>query len=210
MSFSGFMRILYIMCYRMTDASLQGKYVPQQYLHPIDLVSCTPAMASSRSFDTICRQMTSAFSILEKDFEILDRDGDKFIEYTDLSATYSDLIHEDRHSSISQLHKAFTQVDADRSNTLNFREYLVFAFTLVQEGAYKEVVRVATDSCQVKKLLIDLLSLYRYVGCMFPSTFPMIQYVYELCCTLCKDCCMASVYSGTLLHDLGLQWNIVA
>jgi hypothetical protein len=161
-NFPGFMEILYFVCNCMPGASLQGSYLPPcANLGPQVFVPAT--IVQEVTFETKWQQVHDAYSVFEADFALLDRDSDNLIQYKDLSETYFDLVYEDKHSSFSRLHKAFFQVDLDHSNSLNFREYLLFAFTLSQEGAYREVVRVAQDACKVKNFLLDVLTFYRHV-----------------------------------------------
>jgi hypothetical protein len=148
----------------MPGSSLKGSYLPHQYI-PTSLVSpqayADMLNKAENTYESVCAQISSAYTVLERDFSTLDKNQDSFIEYVDLSEAYSHMVNEDKYESVSRLHRAFLQVDLDRSNTLDFREYLLFAFTLVQEGAYRDVVCQASDAATVKKFLMKILALYK-------------------------------------------------
>jgi hypothetical protein len=53
------------------------------------------------------------------------------------------------------------QVDLDRSNTLDFYEFIYLSFMMTQNGAYHDMVEQSTGATHVKKAFIDIHSYYR-------------------------------------------------
>jgi hypothetical protein len=154
MSFSAYMQVLYILCYRMPGSQLKGTYLPKP--------ENTPAEGET-FMDTILQQIYDAFTIFETDFKGLDKNRDNLVEYTDLSEAYYGMGKADRFVSLSRLQRAFAMVDLNDSKNLDFYEYMLFSFVLVQEGSYNEVVPQTADAAKIKRFLMDIYMHYGYV-----------------------------------------------
>ena len=105
------------------------------------------------------QQLRSAFQTMETDFKRFDRQGDGLVDYAEITNGIPPMDSQMRLNVLSKLHSAFLLVDADRSGSLNFYEYMYLCFYLTDSGCYNMLVN-SQNSAVVKKTFLELKKAY--------------------------------------------------
>jgi len=157
LKFPSFMHLLYdIMC-KYPNSTLLGTYSSLQNKTMND-----PLVRGTGEQSVLWQQLVVAFKVLEDDFNRFDTNGDKLVDKTEITAGIPvTRLGADKVNIISRLEFAFSQVDLDRSNTLDFYEFIYLSFMMTQNGAYHDMVEQSTGATHVKKAFIDIHSFYR-------------------------------------------------
>ena len=157
LKFPSFMHLLYDVMCKYPGSTLQGTYSKAQ----TKLLSQAAAHATGEQ-SALWKQLREAFLVLQQDFNRFDANGDKLVDKTEITAGIPvTKIGADKVNIISRLEFAFSQVDLDHSNTLDFYEFVYLSFMMTQNGAYHDMVEQSTGATAVKRAFIDIHSYYR-------------------------------------------------
>mmetsp|Transcript_63233 Transcript_63233/g.144825 ORF Transcript_63233/g.144825 Transcript_63233/m.144825 type:complete len:720 (-) Transcript_63233:37-2196(-) len=153
LSFSRFMYLLYDVMYKYPGSTLAGTY------------GRTVAKAvggGTGEQSQLWVELKEAFTTLDEDFCRFDANGDRLVDYTEITngipvtrAGY------DKVDILSRLQYAYSQVDLDKSGTLDFYEFMYLTFMMTQNGAYHDLVTESKGSRMVKRCFINIHQHYR-------------------------------------------------
>ena len=126
LKFPSFMHLLYDVMCKYPGSTLQGTYSKAQ----TKLLSQAAAHATGEQ-SALWKQLREAFLVLQQDFNRFDANGDKLVDKTEITAGIPvTKIGADKVNIISRLEFAFSQVDLDHSNTLDFYEFVYLSFMI--------------------------------------------------------------------------------
>ena len=143
------MHLIYLVLSQMPASTLVGRYAKLPKIgSPVD--------------GKLWSQLQAAFKVIEIDFIGFDKDGDRCVDYKEITMCVpASRPGYDRLDILSRLQNHFNSVDIDGDRTLDFYEFCYLGFMMTQDGAYGDFVEFSKDSCVVKKCFVDLHSFYR-------------------------------------------------
>jgi Ca2+-binding EF-hand superfamily protein len=148
LKFAHFMHLIYLVLTKMPGNTLKGKYAKLEAFSSYD--------------GRLWSQLQEAFKVLEHDFIRFDADGDRCVDYQEITKCVpASRAGYDRLDVLSRLQYHFQQVDIDGDRTLDFYEFCYLGFMMTQDGAYGDMVNFSTNAKAVKKTFIDIHSFYR-------------------------------------------------
>jgi len=157
LSFPRFMHLLYEVMYKCPNSAIEGKYSKVGKMQTFDV---QPGATGAES--AMWKEMMAAFRILEEDFTRFDLDGDQLVDYTEITAGIPPTrVGQDKVDILSRLEYAYSQVDLDRSGTLDYYEFMYLSFMMTQNGAYHDLVEESKGSKAVKKCFINIHTYYK-------------------------------------------------
>jgi len=154
LNFPKFMFLLYQVSCKMPGSTIKGAYSAKP--------KADPFAAGVGEKSALWMQLKSAFKVLEEDFVRFDRNGDKMVDYTEITMGIPNTTsNAARLEILSRLEHAFAQVDLDQSRSLDFYEYMYLGFMMTQSGSYNDLVTASNGSTVVKRCFIDIHTNYR-------------------------------------------------
>mmetsp|Transcript_29477 Transcript_29477/g.70910 ORF Transcript_29477/g.70910 Transcript_29477/m.70910 type:complete len:710 (-) Transcript_29477:333-2462(-) len=156
LSFPKFMLLLYEVMVKYPDSTLQGTF------SRVGTGAAQESTGGVGQESNMWRDMVVAFKVLEEDFCRFDLDGDQLVDYTEITAGIPvSRAGQEKLNIMSRLEYAYSQVDLDRSGTLDFYEFMYLSFMMTQNGAYHDLVEESKGSQVVKKCFINIHSHYK-------------------------------------------------
>mmetsp|Transcript_17739 Transcript_17739/g.44683 ORF Transcript_17739/g.44683 Transcript_17739/m.44683 type:complete len:584 (-) Transcript_17739:108-1859(-) len=153
LNFPNFMFMLYQVSCKLPGASIKGRYAAKPKVDPF--------AAGVGEKSVLWQELQGAFQVLEDDFVRFDRNGDKVVDYTEITMGIPNTTsNAARLEILSRLEHAFSQVDLDQSRSLDFYEYMYLGFMMTQSGSYNDLAN-SNGSTIVKRCFIDIHTNYR-------------------------------------------------
>eukprot|EP00961_Rhodomonas_salina_P206431 2786746-Rhodomonas_salina.3 len=150
------MLLLYEVMVKYPDSTLQGTF------SRVGTGAAQESTGGVGQESNMWRDMVVAFKVLEEDFCRFDLDGDQLVDYTEITAGIPvSRAGQEKLNIMSRLEYAYSQVDLDRSGTLDFYEFMYLSFMMTQNGAYHDLVEESKGSQVVKKCFINIHSHYK-------------------------------------------------